>query len=377
MEVHGDAIIKYFKNGFAYPEILEMLKIREGFQLSLSSLKRFLRRNNLFKRPDEHRRENNDVDRQAITVELEGSSRNLGYRRIHRILLTKGIRCRRCDVQKLLKELDPVGVDLRKKRRMRRRKYTTRGPNYVWHIDGHDKLKPYGFSIHGCIDGFSRKLIWLEVGATNKEPDIIARNYLDAVATYGYPKMIKADDGTEHSTIEPLQIALRMLDTDDETALNSFSITTSPQNQRIEAYWSILKRDEIGWWKEFFQDLVDLELYQNSPVLKDCIRFCFMSLLRHDLNSIKNDWNVHLISSSRNKQGPRGRPDTMFYLSHLFDSNNFGTNVDTAELADLYACLDTAPVDVSPEFKEFAAEVLRENKFNSFFHSVKILTQMS
>jgi len=108
---------------------------------------------------------------------------------------------------------------------------------------------------------------------------VIARNYLDAVAAYGCPKFVKADDGTEHSTIEPLQIVLRMLNTDDDTTLNSFSIITSPQNQRIEAYWSILKRDKIGWWKEFFQDLVDLDLYQNMPVLKECIRFCFMSFL--------------------------------------------------------------------------------------------------
>ena len=27
------------------------------------------------------------------------------------------------------------------------------GPNYLWHMDSYDKLKPYGISIHGCIDG--------------------------------------------------------------------------------------------------------------------------------------------------------------------------------------------------------------------------------
>ena len=26
-------------------------------------------------------------------------------------------------------------------------------PNEVWHCDGYDKLKPYGFAIQGCIDG--------------------------------------------------------------------------------------------------------------------------------------------------------------------------------------------------------------------------------
>lgn len=44
-----------------------------------------------------------------------------------------------------------------------RRCYYSEGPSYVWHLDGYDKLKPYGFPIHGCIDGFSRKILWLEV----------------------------------------------------------------------------------------------------------------------------------------------------------------------------------------------------------------------
>ena len=30
------------------------------------------------------------------------------------------------------------------------------GPNEVWHIDGNDKLKKFGFCIHGCIDGYKK-----------------------------------------------------------------------------------------------------------------------------------------------------------------------------------------------------------------------------
>ena len=41
------------------------------------------------------------------------------------------------------------------------------------------------------------------------------------------------------------------------------------------------------------------------------MRFCFMALIREDLSSIKSDWNVHIISRSRNG-GPRGSPDTLF-----------------------------------------------------------------
>ena len=41
------------------------------------------------------------------------------------------------------------------------------GPNFIWHIDGYDKLKPYGFCIHGAVDGYSRRILWLEVGPSN------------------------------------------------------------------------------------------------------------------------------------------------------------------------------------------------------------------
>lgn len=54
------------------------------------------------------------------------------------------------------KIIDPESVDRRKKHKLIRRHYVNPGPNFMWHIDGNDKLKPYGFAIHGCIDGFSR-----------------------------------------------------------------------------------------------------------------------------------------------------------------------------------------------------------------------------
>ena len=43
----------------------------------------------------------------------------------------------------------------------------------MWHIHGYDKLKPFGFPIHGAIDGFSRKILWLNICPSNNEPYII------------------------------------------------------------------------------------------------------------------------------------------------------------------------------------------------------------
>ena len=59
-------------------------------------------------------------------------------------------------------------------RRLHRRTYIAAGPNYIWHVDGNDKITPYGFGISGAIDGFSRHIIWLNVYTTNSDPAVIA-----------------------------------------------------------------------------------------------------------------------------------------------------------------------------------------------------------
>ena len=111
-------------------------------------------------------------------------------------------------------------------------------------------MKYYGCSIHGCIDGFSRKILWLHVGASNIDRNVTVKLYLDTASEFGgAPKYISTDDGTEHSIIEPMHIYLSSLDSNREESdiLKSFKIISSTKNQRIEAYWSYLRRDKIGW----------------------------------------------------------------------------------------------------------------------------------
>jgi len=144
----------------------------------------------------------------------------------------------------ILKELDPEGVKERKKRNLKRRVYSVPGPDFLWHIDGYDKLKLFSFCIHGCIDGFSRRLIWLEV-SNNKQPKVIAKFYLDAIKQVGrVPSRIRSDDGTEVSIIEPMQIAFRLSHDDEFAGEASFCIGTSPANQKIESYWSQLTKEK-------------------------------------------------------------------------------------------------------------------------------------
>ena len=95
-----ELIFKYFDYGFWYKEILEFLEFVHGYSLSLSSLKRILRRNNKKRRALRcSQQELSD----AVERELAGSSNNVGYRRMHRILISKGIQWRREDVRCAIK----------------------------------------------------------------------------------------------------------------------------------------------------------------------------------------------------------------------------------------------------------------------------------
>ena len=102
-----------------------------------------------------------------------------------RLVTDHGLAVCKDTVRYVLRILDPDGVDRRLRRRLQRRQYKGRGPNFIWHIDGYDKLKPFGFSIHGCIDGYSRRIMWLEVGTSNNNPTVIARYFIDCIAELG------------------------------------------------------------------------------------------------------------------------------------------------------------------------------------------------
>lgn len=107
-----------------------------------------------------------------LLQELQKSSQLHGYRWFHLKCLQNKIVVTQEIVRELLSYLDPTGVEVRKRRRLRRRQYYNKGPNFLWHVDSYDKLKPYGICINGCIDGFSRQIIWLRAGSTSSDPKV-------------------------------------------------------------------------------------------------------------------------------------------------------------------------------------------------------------
>ena len=73
-------------------------------------------------------------------------------------------------------------------------------PKFIWHTDG--------LCINGCICGFTRKNIWLNVYQTNNDPKIIGGYFLDVKGNGGCPLRIRTDYGTENGHHDSSKVVL-------------------------------------------------------------------------------------------------------------------------------------------------------------------------
>ena len=298
-----DLVVRYFNLGLNNTEIVLFLSLGRGLIMSIRQLKRILRNLHL-KRRSVQSYSDEIID--ALESDLKGSGSSIDYRQMHhRLKIDHGLLINRETVRKALKLL-------------KRRIYRAKGPIFIWHIDGYDKLQPFGFSIHGGIDGFSRKILWLEVGHTNKNPKVIAHYFVNCVQQVGgLPRIVRADAGTENVNVSGIQRFLRRNDEDSFGGEESFMYEKSTFSQRIESWWSFLRKSFAGCWMEFFKNMrEDGEYCDDNLEHIECLSYCFMSLLKEELYRVAQNWDLHKISyrPTRNPDSPSGRPDLLYFV---------------------------------------------------------------
>jgi hypothetical protein len=91
---------------------------------------------------------------------------------------------------------------------------------------------------------------------SNKNPQVIAELYLNCVKDIGgCPQRVRTDCGTENVVLAGMQCYLRAEGLDEFSGEKSHNYGSSPANQRIEAWWSFLRRSRSSWWIDLFQDM--------------------------------------------------------------------------------------------------------------------------
>lgn len=339
-------IHKYFCKQYSYKEICLMLAKKLGVEMSLRTLERILQKNNL-------RRKNiQESDRMhiaaAILIELEGSGCNLGYRAMtQRLCKVYKLTVKQKTVLKMLREIDPEGVAGRLRHRLKRRAYNIKGPNELWGCDGHDKLKRYGFAIHGCIDVWSRKLMWLTAATSNNNPEIIGYYYLQAIKKYKcLPSILRSDFGTENTLIKDLQQALRSGHDDANSGEKSFLLGKSTHNQRIESFWRQLKRLMGSFYMNLFKTMMDNGILDiKNPMHIECLRFSFGELVQQDLYNVRKEWNDHRIRNQNSLNIRGGKPNILFNCPERFG----GVDCKKSVLMEHIELLEKNYIHVTPK----------------------------
>ena len=113
--------------------------------------------------------------------------------------------------------------------------YVSQGLNLMWHIDGYDKLKPFGFPIHVAIDGFNRKILLLNICLSNNNPYIISYFYVNCISNLKcVPRTIRGDRGSENVVLAVMRRYFRGEHQDSMSGHSSFLFGSFANNQRIE-----------------------------------------------------------------------------------------------------------------------------------------------
>lgn len=268
----------YFDLGMSYNNILSALLRRHGILISRKRLLQVLKDNRLGRR-----RNFADLDSvfDFVQQQLQGSGKMHGYRWMFTKCRESGLKAKKEDVRMILAELDPEGSASRQKRRLYRRQYFSKGPNYIWHIDSYDKLKPFGVCINGCIDGYSRKLVWLNAYKTSSDPRIIAGYYVEATEMLGScPRLVRTDRGTENCILGELHRHLRAHHTDSLSGEQSYITGASTANQRIESWWGILRKEGMEFWIQLLGELRDEGLFDGGFLDKAILQLCVMGMIQ-------------------------------------------------------------------------------------------------
>ena len=138
----------YIKPRLRYRDILKIINFGHSRVISMRQLKAICYNLN----PRRTVISDRDLT-ELVSNELSSSLSKVGYRQFTEIVnINYDLNIAKDRVTRILRIVDPDRVMERRQRAIKRRLYHCDGPFDVVHIDGNDKLKRFGFAIHGAME---------------------------------------------------------------------------------------------------------------------------------------------------------------------------------------------------------------------------------
>ena len=123
--------------------------------------------------------------------------------------------------------------------------------------------------------------MWLHAYKTSSDPRVIGGYFLQKTKTIGaVSTVVRADKGTENVLMGQMQRHFRRSGQDALRGEKSFMTGKSCHNQRIEYWWSFLRKECTEFWINLFHSLKDEGDYDGSFVDQNLSQFCFMGVIQ-------------------------------------------------------------------------------------------------
>ena len=165
-------------------------------------------------------------------------------------------------------------------------------PNYLWHIDGLHCLIRWKIVIHGGIDGFSRRIVYLHSSCNNRAETVL-HLFHSAVRMFGWPLRVRSDKGGENVEVARAMILAR------GTGRKSFITGSSVHNQRIERLWRDTFRCVCHSYYAVFYNMEECGLLDpDSDEDVFALQFVFIPRINSQLHQFVDTWNRGILSAT-------------------------------------------------------------------------------
>lgn len=170
------------------------------------------------------------------------------------------------------------------------------------HIDSNHKLIAWRFVFHGCIDGYSRTVIYLEC-CTNNRAYTVLTFFQQGVARFGLPYRVRGDRGGENTEVARYMIH------NQGSERGSFIVGRSVHNQRIECFWADVNRVVSDFYKQLFQYMEHYDILDStSEVHLWALHFVYLGRIqRSEICLIKTNKQKKKTLSPWSPSSPRHR----------------------------------------------------------------------